>query len=237
MFDRMKTEIEKVESQFKNTDSDCKKIHLLNMLKEELNEIINDKCKGIIEEEEKSYTDSYDTYLKKYRDYIYKSDTSYELSQDYKEYDVSNIHADLMEEFMSKLSISSEGKLRPDKYKPTMEEYKMTFEEGGFENEIFYIRPYNWRAEIYGNCSCGLYEKVNHIYNITDDKKVKETICTKGFHEKWCGEWDVVFCYKPTGLKIKSDNLWYIFRGGISNHPLNTDIVVGIFRHCIESVL
>lgn len=247
MFDDIKRELDNIESKLKDVKEKKEIIDNIYSLKINIGEIIDNKIIDI----EKNYgldsyikennleNETYDTYMDKNKSYSENNSDLYELSKDYKEYNVFDGYKYLIEKILIEMGIDKNGKFIKDieDYDIVKEKYKKTFEEEGFENEVFYIRPYNWRADIYGGCSCGLYEKANELYESMDNKIEKDTICSKGFHSKWCEEWDIVFYYKPTGLKIKSDQeRLHLFEKTTSNHPINEDILRGILNHCKESM-
>lgn len=246
MFNDIRKELDDVESKLKDVKDKKEIIDNIYSLKINIKKIIDDKIVDI----EKNYgldsyikenyleSETYESYMNKNKSSFENDLSSYELAKDYKEYSVFDGYKYLIEKILIEMGIDINGKLLKDveDYGIIKEEYKKTFEEEGFENDVFYIRPYNWRADIYGGCNYGLYEKLNELYESIGNEIEKDTICSKGFHSKWCEEWDVIFCYKPTGLKIKSDqDCLHLFEKCVSNHPLNENILMGILNHCKES--
>lgn len=219
----LKKKINEAENRLCNIDNKHEKINYLFGLEHELEQIIRKEIKNIeINYGLSEYLKKYDLEYKTYEDYLnkYKKDSLdnedlYELASDYKEYKVFDGYKHFVQEILSKMDMESDE----------------------YENDIFYIRPYNWMADIYGGCNCGLEDKVNEIYESLDDSdENKEDICAKGFHGKSCSEWNIVFYYKPTGLKVKMEYNAPIFERSISNHPLNENILRGILNHCKNSV-
>lgn len=224
MFENLKKIINNYENNLVKSNNKDKKIQNLLQLEYKIKDIINEEIK-LIEEQEglKEYlkknnleNKTYENYLKEYSNQSYVED-SYELSQTYTEYKVFEGYKHFAQNILDDMDISS-----------TQYEY---------ENEIFYIRPYNWRGDIYGGCNCGLEEKLEQLYESLDCNIQKEIIYTKGFHAKNCKDWNIVFCYKPTGLKIKmEDTPLMFFENCTSNHPLNEEILRGILNHCKNSI-
>lgn len=222
MFLELTEKLKDVENKLYNINNKEEKINCLLDLELELEKIINKEIKYIevnygLDEYLKNYnlqSETYDSYIKKYNKTILEDKYTYELAPDYKEYKIFDGYKYFAQEILNDMDIESNE----------------------YENEVFYIRPYNWQADVYGGCNCGLEDKVNEIYQLLDDNVVKADICSKGFHARDCKEWNVVFYYKPTGLKIKMECESNMFENSISNHPLNEEILKGILNHCKDSL-
>ena len=159
-------------------------------------------------------------YLNKYSND--NSDDSYSLEYKHEvNRDLQGMFAGTLDEINIDGYGSFEGKL-PDNIK---DEYKETFDIGGYENDTFYIRPYNWNGISYEDCSCGLDDKLEELgYSKYEH----------GFHSKHCIAWETNFYYKPTGLKIE----WYKYplRSAYSNQVLDRNILEAVLKDCVKSV-
>ena len=126
-------------------------------------------------------------------------------------------------EILSEVNINEYGEFNATMNSDINEEYKRTFDVHGYENDTFYIRPFNWGDN---DCTCGLDENLDEIQLY--ERKI-------GFHSKHCSAWETNFYYKPTGLKIA----WYKYplRSAYSNQKLTYDILKCILNDCVTSVL
>lgn len=162
----------------------------------------------------------FETYKEKYQN-EYSDDYSLELK-----YEADRRFQGLFSLF-SKVNIDDYGEFTGILPSDIKEEYKDTFNEcNGYENDVFYIRPYNWDGISYCDCNCGFDDKIENL-NIDEYKY--------GFHAKNCVAWDINFCYKPTNLKIA----WYKYplRDAYFNQELEKEELEAIINHCIKSVL
>lgn len=153
----------------------------------------------------------------------YKNDVDNNYSLEYK-YEVDRDFQELFA-LLRKVNIDGYGEFNGSLPPNTKEGYLNTFNEYGYENDVFYIRPYNWNGISYSDCSCGLDDEIDNL-------KLNEY--EYGFHAKDCPAWDVNFCYKPTNLKIS----WYKYalRDAYSNQKLEKEELESILNSCIESI-
>ena len=157
---------------------------------------------------------------------------SYKPSENEDEYTLENkcfVNRDLQEVFvtlLNKMDIDGYGMYEGNIPENLKDEYRKSFDCGGYENDTFYIRPYNWSGMDYCDCNCGLDDKLEE-----DDVSSYDV----GFHAKNCERWDINFYYKPTNLKIE----WYKYalRGAYSNQNLNETIIRLVLQDCMDSVL
>ena len=56
-------------------------------------------------------------------------------------------------EILSEVNINEYGEFNATIHSDINEEYKRTFDVHGYENDTFYIRPFNWNDN---DCTCGL---------------------------------------------------------------------------------
>lgn len=136
---------------------------------------------------------------------------------------------------LAQMNMDSDGCYTGEKPHNISEEFEFIFDCcEGYENDIFYIRPYNWRGFDNADCSCGLdeyhEEKFEKLSKEEQKAYYKKDI---GFHAKDCGRWDINFCYKPTGLQIS----WYKrpLYGAKSNQKLDKNTLEAILNNCIDS--
>lgn len=113
-------------------------------------------------------------------------------------------------------------------------DYLEVFKNGGFENEVFYVREYNMDGIAYSDCSCGLDDK---LYELDENGEIEKGYMASdlmGFHSKDCVAWETNFFYKPTGLKI----CWYKFplKSAYANHEISKDELEVVLNHCIRSI-
>lgn len=187
------------------------KLKTLLNTKDYINEQIH-----LLKEEKK--TNIFETYIEKY-----KSDVNNNYSLEYK-YEVDRDFQELFA-VLRKINIDGYGEFNGILPSDIKEEYLSTFNEYGYENDVFYIRPYNWEGISYSDCSCGLDDEIDNL-------KLNEY--EYGFHAKDCPAWDVNFCYKPTNLKIS----WYKYalRDAYSNQKLEKEELESILNSCVESI-
>lgn len=146
----------------------------------------------------------------------YTLEYKYELDRDFQ---------DIFTSILNKINIDGYGSFQGN-IDNVKEEYRKTFEVGGYENDIFYIRPYNWEGMLCADCNCGLDDKLCEL---------ELDINTYGFHSKNCNVWEINFYYKPTNLKIA----WYKYalRSAYSNQNLKKDMIELILWNCVNSVI
>lgn len=165
-----------------------------------------------------------ESYLSKYRgsvieDNTYTLEKSYALDRDFQE---------MFVEALYEIGIDGYGEYMRDSLGDNdclSKEYEDFYDNySGYENDVFYIRPYNWGGE-YFDCNCGLDD-------IVDEKGLDRY--SLGFHSKGCDAWETNFYYKPTGLKI----VWYKYplRSAVSNQELDEKTLRAIMYHCKKSV-
>lgn len=174
--------------------------------------------------EKKTKESRLDNYLKKYGNN--QSDDSYTLERR------CEMDRDLQEIFISMLSeinIDGHDSFTGEIPKQIKEEYKETFNIRGFENDTFYIRPYNWDGISLYDCSCGLDDKLDEL----EEPDIAEY--EHGFHSKDCVAWETNFYYKPANLKIA----WYKYplRSAYSNQIIEKDVMEAILEDCVKSVI
>ena len=175
---------------------------------------------SIILLKEKERATVLEEYLKKHKsnedDSFYTLEPKYEVDRDFQ-----GMFSRVLNEINIDVYGSFEGEV-PDNIK---DDYKETFEKGGYENDTFYIRPYNWNGISYEDCSCGLDDKLDEL----ELSKYKH-----GFHSKDCVAWETNFYYKPTDLKIE----WYKYplRSAYSNQTLKREVLEAILKDCVKSV-
>ena len=190
------------------------KINILLKYKEYINKNLN-----VLEEEKKNIL--LKEYLEKYKDdecdNFYTLESHHELDRDFQHTFVN---------ILNKMNIDRYGSFEGDIPKNIKDEYKETFDIGGYENDTFYIRPYNWNGISYEDCTCGLDDK---LYD-AELSRYKY-----GFHAKDCVAWETNFYYKPTNLKIA----WYKYplRSAYSNQNLEKDVLELILEDCAKSVV
>ena len=172
--------------------------------------ILEEKKKNVLLEE----------YLEKYKNN--QSDNSYTLEC---RHELDRAFQDTFVSMLDKINIDGYGSFQGDVANNIKEEYKETFSKGGYENDTFYIRPYNWDGISYADCDCGLDDKLDELDLST---------YTHGFHSKDCIAWETNFYYKPTNLKIA----WYKYalRSAYSNQILKKDVIESILEDCVKSV-
>ena len=148
-------------------------------------------------------------------DDIYTLERKYEIDRDFQDFFVSSLN---------KINIDSYGEFQGDKPNEIKEIYQETFNHYGYENDVFYIRPYNWEGISCYDCTCGLNDTL---------EENNLNMYEYGFHSKDCASWTINFYYKPSNLKIE----WYKYplRGAYSNQALNKDILKAILEDCIKS--
>lgn len=187
-------------------------------------EYINDAQKYINENlnllEDNRMKVLFEEYSKKHK--VIKGDDSYTLEH---KYEVDRSLQGMFANILDKANIDSYGMFNGNKPANIKEEYKATFDKGGYENDTFYIRPYNWDGISYSDCSCGLDDEL---------EKLDLNMYEQGFHSKDCDAWETNFYYKPTGLKIE----WYKYalRSAYSNQPIEGEIIALILEDCVKSV-
>ena len=184
-------------------------LEIQDYINENLSILKEQKINGVLEE-----------YLEKYK--CNEDDSSYTLEC---KYEVDRDFQEIFTRILNEINIDGYGSFEGDVPKNIKDEYKETFKYGGYENDTFYIRPYNWNGISYEDCSCGLDDKLEEL----GYSKYKH-----GFHSKHCIAWETNFYYKPTGLKIE----WYKYplRSAYSNHVLEKDILKAILQDCVKSV-
>lgn len=150
------------------------------------------------------------------------SDDSYSIES---KHEVDRDFQSMFGRILYEMQIDGYGLFEGEKPKNIKYEYKETFDIGGYENDTFYIRPYNWNGISYEDCSCGLDDKLEEL----GYSKYKH-----GFHSKHCIAWETNFYYKPTGLKIE----WYKYplRSAYSNQVLDRNILEAVLKDCVKSV-
>lgn len=159
-------------------------------------------------------------YIKKHKtnqsDDFYSLECKYEINRDFQNVFVS---------MLNKVNIDGYGLFEGDVPSNIKKEYKETFDIGGYENDTFYIRPYNWDGISCEDCNCGLDDNLEDL----ELNKYKY-----GFHSKDCMRWNTNFYYKPTDLKIE----WYKYalRSAYSNKILEEDEIILILKDCIKSI-
>ena len=181
-----------------------------NYINENLNLLEDKKMEVLLEE-----------YLERYKDN--QTDNSYTLECRHE------INRDFQETFvriLNKANIDGYGSFEGDTPSNIKEEYKETFDKGGYENDTFYIRPYNWDGISYSDCTCGLDDKLDELELDT---------YSYGFHSKDCIAWETNFYYKPTNLKIA----WYKYalRSAYSNQIIKEDVIKLVLEDCVKSVI
>lgn len=158
-----------------------------------------------------------DKHKAKQNDYSYTLEYKYEVNRDFQ---------GLFVKVLNEINIDGYGSFEGNVPNNIKDEYKETFDKGGYENDTFYIRPYNWNGISYEDCSCGLDDKL-------DDLDFSEY--NYGFHSKDCTAWETNFYYKPTDLKIE----WYKYplRSAYSNQVLKKEVLEAILQDCVKSVI
>lgn len=187
-----------------------------------IQKVCNGKLCSLSELENKNVLESY---LSKYSGNI-SLDTEYTLEVSY---DVDRELQDIFVEALYEMGVDGYGEYMSecevgnstlsDTYKSFYEDYR------GYENDVFYVRPYNWTGVECYDCSCGLDD-------VIDEKGLDRY--SLGFHSKDCVAWETNFYYKPSGLKID----WYKYplRSAKSNHKLDKKTLKAILEHCVKSI-
>lgn len=183
----------------------------------ELQSYINKNLNALEKLEDKQVLE---TYLKKYEGD--ESENAYTLED---KYEVNRDFQDMFVRLLDRMNIDGHGIFVGNKQSDIKKEYQEVFNQRGYENDIFYIRPYNWDGISYSDCSCGLDDKL-------EESGLSEYEC--GFHSKDCTAWNVNFYYKPTNLKIE----WYKYplRSAFSNQIVEKDVLRSILNDCINSI-
>ena len=184
-------------------------LEIQGYINENLNLLEDNRMKTLFEE-----------YLNKHK--AIKGDDSYTLER---KYEIDRNLQGIFTNILDKANIDSYGMFNGDKPANIKDEYKATFDKGGYENDTFYIRPYNWDGISYSDCNCGLDDELENL-----DLNGYE----QGFHSKDCVAWETNFYYKPTGLKIE----WYKYalRSAYSNQPIEEDVFELILEDCVKSL-
>lgn len=166
-----------------------------------------------------------DMVLEEYLDKHKTNQNDHSYTLEYK-HEVNRDFQGLFVTILNEINIDGYGSFEGNVPNNIKDEYKETFDKGGYENDIFYIRPYNWNGISYEDCSCGLDDKLDDL----DFSKYNY-----GFHSKDCVAWETNFYYKPTGLKIE----WYKYplRSAYSNQVLEKDVLEAVLQDCVKSVI
>ena len=212
--------IEHLESLVNSYTSLEEKTNILLDAQKYINEVQGYINENLITFEDKKKKLLFEEYLKKHK--TIEDDNSYTLER---KYEIDRNLQNMFVRMLNEANIDGCGVFNGDIPTNIKEEYKATFDEGGYENDIFYIRPYNWDGISYSDCTCGLDDELENL----DLNEYKQ-----GFHSKDCTAWETNFYYKPTSLKIE----WYKYalRSAYSNQVLDEDVVKSILEDCVKSV-
>lgn len=158
-------------------------------------------------------------------DEVFDSDTLYDIPRGLDE---------MLKNALIEMNIDCEGYYDGEKPTNLSSDFDYIFDEcRGYENNTFYIRPFNWDGYDGKDCTCGLDDYYEKEYENLSEKDRASYKKTDGLHSKDCGVWNINFYYKPTGLSIS----WYKkpLYGAMSNCELDKDVFEAILNDCVKS--
>ena len=220
-----------IDDEIKSNEDIKTNIEQLELLKNLINKSIDYKIEKLKEEYLENILKEY---LERENSLICEDDKSYSLEKKY------TLPLGLDKIYMNavlKMNIDYDNMYHGEIPKNLPKEFEYIFNEcNGYENDTFYVRPYNSYGLEVCDCSCGLEEyldKKYHELSKEEFEKFEKEQYGKNFHAKECARHDIGFYYKPTNLKIE-----FIKRplyGAVSNQEINKDILEAILMDCVNS--
>lgn len=203
----------------------------LKSLKKLLDKSIDSKIKKL----KKEYLENIlKEYLEKEDSLICENDKSYSLEQKYTlPVGLDEMYVDAL----SEINIDYDNVYHGEIPKNLSTEFEYIFNKcNGYENDTFYVRPYNSYGLEVCDCSCGLEDYIDKKYyelSKEEFERFEKEQLYKNFHSKECARHDIGFYYKPTNLKIE-----FIKRplyGAVCNQEINKDILEAVLMDCVNS--
>lgn len=166
--------------------------------------------------------------------FIDRTDNNYTLE---KKYNLSLEVNEIYMNAMSKMNIDYDNIYNGEIPKNLPKEFEYIFKKcNGYENDTFYVRPYNYYGLELSDCSCGLEDYIDKKYyelSKEEFEKFEKEQQDKNFHAKECARHDIGFYYKPTNLKIGfiKRPLYEV----VCNQEINKDILEAVLMDCVNS--
>lgn len=220
-----------IDNELKDNNDIKTNVENLESLKNLLNKSIDFKIEKLKEEELKN---TLKEYLESYKPALTEGDESYSLE---KQYTLPTGLDKFYIDTLSKINVDYNNMYCGEKPKNIPKEFEYIFNQcKGYENDTFYVRPYNSYGLEHKDCSCGLENYLNETYyNLPKEEleKFENDNIYKNFHSKECNRHTIYFYYKPTNLKIE-----YIKRplyGAVANQEITKEIFEAILMDCVNS--
>lgn len=220
-----------IDDELKNTNDNKENMDNLESLKNILNKSIEYKIEKLKEENLQIVLEEY---LESKKSILIEDDGSYSLEKKYVlPLDLDRVYIDIL----SEINIDSDNIYNGELPKNISKEFEYIFKEcNGYENDIFYIRPYNSYGLENCDCNCGLQECIDEqCYNLSEEELHKFELenISRNFHSKKCDRHDIYFYYKPTNLKI--DFIKRPLYGATCNQEITKDILEAVLMDCVNS--